>query len=1024
MDQGNAPASPTAAMDPEDLQELRFALVMTGGVSLAVWMGGVANEFNRLLQAEGLYGELLRLTGTSPRVDVIAGASAGGLNGAFLAAAIAWNSSLAALRDIWLEKGSFDALLRPALQADAPSLLKGDEYFLPELQRAFASLRNPQRTPVKDRPIHLTITTSLLKPQNSSTDDDFGSLVMDVDHRGEFVFSRGAMSHHGTNCIHQEAKAASDDFADPEIAARLGLAARCSASFSGAFEPSFCPVGESTRKPYRPDMRCHADFEESRFTLDGGILVNRPVEPALRAVFAQPASRQVRRVLAYVVPDSGESADEEPDVEKRPPGIGKVLLGSLVTLPRSESISRELGALREHNRRVGAVRRSRELSLTLPDIEGRAVELFNVYLDNRARESVAHIVGQIAAGLADPALQTRSPLWNRDTLTAVLAVVRRNYLPNTLPDDPLADVWRWGIRPVEDVASTTLDLLRRSLELAAPNDAAAMTNRRSIRAARDAVSNVLTQVSEIRRRIDDQYWRQQASAALTALRGGTEPTRAWALDAFEGWTGSEDELRTLAVSVAETLAHAAAPLRSVVSDIETSSSTGKRAMKAAAGALRLMLERLIPADAGNDAGSVLRRLLALHVVDVAFGDGNPPVDQYVELLNMSAEASNGFDDRTQPRQKLAGIQLGHFGAFYKRSWRANDWMWGRLDAARHLATVLVDPRRLRQLGLSVGDAVAHMEEMALGSDPAARALLSDGSPLGWSRDEALAELSYLDSPTAPTPRTLPACARALSRRLQIDILRNEIPVVAKAIRIDVRAGAAKRASAETFADDALEAGEPPIAPDKAIALFRDCFVGQELLTEEAYSDLFASTVATTGAVVVSTLQSKQSPLGRMKAVLRPLRGVALALYVMAKGAVSRSKFGFASMLSMLVIGSALLAVTTLADQPPPGLVTTIGAILVAAGLSHAALRAGVWRMILAILPGALVALWPTIAPPLARRIGDGDEWWREAVGWSADHLPKHSALFVVGGFVIGALILGYVRQSPRASTSRSVRVSS
>ena len=38
--------------------------------------------------------------------------------------------------------------------------------------------------------------------------------------------------------------------------------------------------------------------------------------------------------------------------------------------------------------------------------------------------------------------------------------------------------------------------------------------------------------------------------------------------------------------------------------------------------------------------------------------------------------------------KLAGVELAHFGAFLKRSWRANDWMWGRLDAAERLVTLL------------------------------------------------------------------------------------------------------------------------------------------------------------------------------------------------------------------------------------------------------------------------------------------------------------------------------------------------
>ena len=46
-------------MPAEDREELRLALIMTGGVSLAVWMGGVVTEINRLLRGESVYGELL-----------------------------------------------------------------------------------------------------------------------------------------------------------------------------------------------------------------------------------------------------------------------------------------------------------------------------------------------------------------------------------------------------------------------------------------------------------------------------------------------------------------------------------------------------------------------------------------------------------------------------------------------------------------------------------------------------------------------------------------------------------------------------------------------------------------------------------------------------------------------------------------------------------------------------------------------------------------------------------------------------
>ncbi|MEM9714599.1 MAG: hypothetical protein AAGA17_20420, partial [Actinomycetota bacterium] len=65
--------------------ELRLALALRGGVSLAVWIGGACAEIDQLCRASdegGLWSRALELSGHDRVVvDVLAGASAGGLNG-------------------------------------------------------------------------------------------------------------------------------------------------------------------------------------------------------------------------------------------------------------------------------------------------------------------------------------------------------------------------------------------------------------------------------------------------------------------------------------------------------------------------------------------------------------------------------------------------------------------------------------------------------------------------------------------------------------------------------------------------------------------------------------------------------------------------------------------------------------------------------------------------------------------------------------------------------------------------------
>src|SRR5215217_4991315 len=114
-------------------KELRLAVVCYGGSSLAIYMHGVTKELHRLVKGSALldagretdagaptekvYGDLLReLSGadgvrTRVVVDIVAGTSAGGINGIYLTKAIAHNLSQDALRDVWFNKGDMKELL-------------------------------------------------------------------------------------------------------------------------------------------------------------------------------------------------------------------------------------------------------------------------------------------------------------------------------------------------------------------------------------------------------------------------------------------------------------------------------------------------------------------------------------------------------------------------------------------------------------------------------------------------------------------------------------------------------------------------------------------------------------------------------------------------------------------------------------------------------------------------------------------------------------------------------------------------
>ena len=117
-----------------EVRELRLAVVLYGGASLAIYMHGTTKELQRLVKASALaergaaattaservYGDLLDEVArrdpagvrTRVVVDVVAGTSAGGINGVYLSKALAHNRSQDSLRDLWLDRGDIKVLLR------------------------------------------------------------------------------------------------------------------------------------------------------------------------------------------------------------------------------------------------------------------------------------------------------------------------------------------------------------------------------------------------------------------------------------------------------------------------------------------------------------------------------------------------------------------------------------------------------------------------------------------------------------------------------------------------------------------------------------------------------------------------------------------------------------------------------------------------------------------------------------------------------------------------------------------------
>lgn len=1054
-----------------EYEELRLALAMTGGVSLAVWMGGVAMEINRVVRQDplkpqkgrtktsGVYRELLRLVGCHPRVDIIAGTSAGGLNGALLAAAMTHDKELSSLKDLWLQKATLLKLFRSPFGPDAPSLMKGDQYFLGELEAAFTEMDSrPPTWSVSEMPLQLIMTTTLLNGVPSTFTDDFGLVLPDVSHQGEFTFVR-------------DPETLRDDFTKADVVRRLALGARSSASFPGAFEASFVPVGKETQKPPRSDMDGSVSFQKSRWVVDGGVLVNKPIRPVIREMFAQRArEKRVRRVLAYIVPDPGVIPEDVSDDEDDVPTLGTVAVASLISLPRSESVAGELRDIRDHNRRAKAQRALRERLLDPDfgcDVAPMAKDLFGLYRQFLAQAIVYSIQQDMnphraqAAGMTDEAWQILRDLLMRE---------RSPWVPFSLDSSDT----RWSVGTAEAAAAIVLDLVNRALGLSHLRESPFVADRQTLVRNRSAVHNALTWLRRLRE-FETKNWRAEAEALLTALEAPETPGRAGArmekgpesrIEAFlESWISKRP--RTWHApnhppdphphEVVRYLSDLATSLHGLLGSVpgaslEWDETHGVLTEEERQGVrfVQSLARHLFAGNREGEAFDPTRGLLELSVMQYTLFAGMPTIDQPVEFIQVSANAENGIDKRASVEEKLAGVQLGHFGAFYKRSWRANDWMWGRLDGTQRLIQVLLSPARLRERGLRSGlngsplveSTLAHIHALAVPSendDAESSTLLEERWTL--EVDVIRGELSFLMSPNRTPPRMLPSAANAVARRIQLTILQEELLEVGRSLDLDEQIGGALSTEAQEFLngiEDAmrtshaspglregvirsaarralrrgrlLAAPEELLKPRDAWNLFRKCMVGRERIAKEVGSDLFTSTTATAGAVGISALSGKRGGLGLLRPVLASMRGLVLTLYLLARGAVSGSRTGFAVMAMLLAAGAALLAVSLpevvaspikdIFDDSRPW----IGLALLSAGLFGLALRAGALAAGGYVLLSAAVAIGPFVWLRYRLLPGHADSkslFWK-ALDWVEPAVPLIA-------LVLAFSLLGVVR---------------
>ena len=958
----------TAQSDDADVQDLRIAVVLNGGVSLAVWISGVVIELNRLVQGSrapatartgDVYAELLDLLRARARIDVVAGTSAGGLNGGFLALGLVRGADLSMMRDLWRDQGDLSTLLRDPREKGAPSLLRG-RYFHERLEQAYEqAVQSCTRRPAPaDEHVDLYLTGTLWDGRRSTFTDDMGRPIVEVDHDATFHFSSDPQTV-GTAVV--------GNLCMDGVAAQLAVASRCTSSFPGAFEPFRVEVAKTPAGDRWPSTAGLANFATSQFVVDGGVLRNKPVRPALEAIYRQSASRQVRRVMAYVVPDPGETAAPPAPVEA--PGAYEVLLGVLTRLRSTDSVAGELAEIELRNSEARRRRRTRDrLAGAFLDAgvdDGLVTAAFPAYREVRDEVAAQEVSARLLSGPSERR-------WSRDELAAVIREIaaRGQGLPFVPPKDlasaraALPDDWRWGHSAVRRLGDLSLDVLKRAVWLAPIGSEA----RVAIVAARQEAHGVLTEIREDRRLLDD-YWRgaggelPDRTEGEAAVEADFVELHTWMLAVLVGWEATGGRRRAALHGQAYRLASCLWSRRQALEAVvETQNATVDPGGEEHA-RLRALTRVLFEGATGPD--DVLVRMLDLEVVQVAFGGASGDVEQEVELVQVSSDRP----------ELLTGIQSHHFGAFYRASWRSNDWLRGRLDGSQQLVQMLLEPERLRQLldpsipkDANITRVYARLRAIAGGParDRHSRELLE-----AWDEQaEALrAELKVLYDDD-PLPRTFPLIAARIAARLHAQLLEGELIALAESVlgesdRLEPSEHWALRVC------DAAAAGPMSLSTAASLARGSEAIGRQRISTEmDGGTDTFARISTHAAASTTSMLVGLPGPR-LVSSTLGALRGYALLVWLLVNRLTTRSHNG-RNVLSLVVgVGAALVAITLVMPGVPVA-VTLAGAALLLAATTATAMtqRAQVgWSLAVrtAVACGAvLIGLAGAVAYDLSR----------------------------------------------------------
>jgi len=770
-------------------KELRLALVCYGGVSLAVYMHGITKEILKLVRAskdyhngpgvrgrneyvevapdrgdetdtEPVYFDLLKEIGERLDlrviVDIIAGTSAGGVNGIILARALAHDLRIDPIRSFWLTHSDVADLmpehkkagplrkwyLRPVIwyfmwrhrkdlgghkdMKHKLSMFLRSRWFTPPFEglhlsdvlfEGFSSMGEPPKPRESLLPpgqsLDLMVTLTDFHGFTKTTPIHNPPEISEREHRHVMHLSyRQSLSHEEVS-----------DFDGDNIPA-LAFAARATSSFPGAFPPA--QLGEVDTLLHRKglDWKKRVDFLYDNFYpymmaginpaeasfIDGSVLNNKPFAQAIAAISGRPAYRHVDRRVLYIEPHPENSRNSN---WGKVPGFFGTLKGALSDIPRHEPIHDDLTSVITFNDRVGrlqsiieAVRPQIQAMVNIvagPSLEDIRTAPEIAALRHAANEMVAKQTGfayesYLRLKLDNVLERTQESVirvcgYNKDSNQAR----RVRLLLSAWADQKKVSAAAADVMPVQSDSHSPLRD-RPWIDFLMKFD----THYR-----RRRLHFVIRALNRLYEHLNEKVFRDLKSENLDAMKSSFYNVLS-ILQSDNGKGAQRKSANSDLKSTFHELVAMDLPIHnnqiSVSENVIGLVDNGLDLLAAdlSLSALDDMTDEILAVRIQETLPTAARREILEHYLGFPVWDVLAfPITNWQDL----GEFDEIRIDRLSPDDSntlrsggaescLKGIQFHHFGAFFSKEYRENDFLWGRIHAAERLIDIVVDAARL------------------------------------------------------------------------------------------------------------------------------------------------------------------------------------------------------------------------------------------------------------------------------------------------------------------------------------------